>query len=406
MVSSTTTLLTEEIEFMPAGTVVNGKLPPMTYKNFDDPIFKAFNWYQRLGCASRAVMRAKVADGSIYNITFDDIDLLPWNGSKKAHWTYEQDDIDYERRMEEERRRQRDIHRGLHGRLKKQQEMYEENERLAAEEAKRISQKEESMREEFAQLLREAENERLWREDEERSERRKAERLRLEEEERKRREADRLQREKEERKRREAEEAERLRREEEKRERQREQERLRKEEEAKRLRQEEERKRREEEEEHLRREAELLRKREEEEARMRREKEEQNERLRKQEKEANEAERNRLLEASLNKNDKISESISDILLGGNMLVKKQFLYDTRMLMAYQWWYRMQCPLKKEMLRRCKRGDMERADLYPDDVELLPWIESFSVNVPQMIKWIQDLDPRVTEVVDRLMLVVD
>lgn len=399
----------EELEIIKAGQhLLIDKIPPISFQNINDPVQRARKWYYRMGCPTRSEMKARIErNGSYYHdVTVDDIDHLPWNDSKKTEWCYEREDLQFEPVCERDVLGQKEE---MEARLKKQQALTEENERKRREkkQAERDRRKEEQKRIK-------AKMERLRREKEERERQRRKAEEEEKEKERLRKEAEvvaaaerRRQKEEEEKKRKlkEAQEAaERKQREEQ---------------EAKRLREEEEaaaKLRREEEEEeqmqiemqelecnlrHAEQVAKRLREEEENEAAERQRKaiKEEEALLLREKKQREEEEAKRLLRFE----DTLTRCFDDAVLSNyDGLKKRQFLYDTRMLMAYQWWYRMQYPLKKDMIRRCRKSDMERADLYPRDIELLPWLEGFSVDVPQMIQWIETLDPKVVEVVDRLM----
>jgi len=58
--------------------------------------------------------------------------------------------------------------------------------------------------------------------------------------------------------------------------------------------------------------------------------------------------------------------------------------NTKKINAFAWWNRLGQPNKKDMMKRCKKGDMENIDVTPEDVELLPWlVGGLSVDVIKM-----------------------
>jgi len=70
-------------------------------------------------------------------------------------------------------------------------------------------------------------------------------------------------------------------------------------------------------------------------------------------------------------------------------------YETRKLMTYHWWHRLNRPMKKEFQKRCKKGSMVDIDLEVEDLELLPWIMGgMYVDVPLVSNWLANLSEEV------------
>ena len=66
--------------------VVLSEIPQLTIFNANDPLQRAKKWYCRMGCPSRDEMKSRIsqqAGKTYYDIKLSDVDLLPWNHTKK-----------------------------------------------------------------------------------------------------------------------------------------------------------------------------------------------------------------------------------------------------------------------------------------------------------------------------------